>query len=370
MSVLARSHSVMLASVLMLLFSGDGVCHEQKDAAVHNAEKENVFVKSLKQANPDFHGSVQVKFDKTGTIVSVRIQDTQTIKNLSPVKGMTLQSFAITNAPITDIEPLRGMKLTNVAFMKCEHLTDISALQDMPLHNATLYASRKLTDISPLKNANLRSVNCEATSVSDLSPLKGQPIYNARLCSRKISDISALMGNKTLKILDITYAHGVTDLTPLKEMPNIRDLRMDEAKVSDLSPLAHLKDLLLLSVKDCPNVRDLAPLKELESLKVLVFTPKNFSSEQIEFVPERAGYSGIHRHQLSQLEQRKLAKSLGRQAGVYCLPLSSGRNTMQENLQTSLARERQLCPSLPQRSLRQLVLSKPRPIPARHQKSL
>lgn len=280
MSGLVRRLCATAVVVLTLLLCGAGFSQAEE------ADPQKALVASLRQANPSFNGAVQVGLDKAGAIVSVRIQDTQTIKDLTPLKCLPLQSFAITNALIADVEALRGKKLTNVALMKCENLTDISALEDMPLRNATLYASRSLKDISPLRNAELRSVNCEATAVSDLTPLKGQPIYNARLCSRKITDISPLMGNMTLRILDLSFAHELTDLAPLKEMPNVRDLRMDEAQVSDLSPLTHLKDLLLLSVKDCPNVTDLSPLKELKNLKVLVFTPKHLSADQIKFVRE------------------------------------------------------------------------------------
>ncbi|NQV26759.1 MAG: hypothetical protein HQ518_20595 [Rhodopirellula sp.] len=288
MSACARWLYVTAAALLAFLPTCEGACQEPGEAgSTQNATAEKAFVDALKKANPAFQGQVQVRFDKAGEIVDVRIQDTQsTVSDISPVKGLPLQSFTLSQAVIRDVEPLRGMKLTNVALMKCENLTDISALQDMPLRNATLYACRSLKELSPLRNCRLSSVNCEATAVSDLSPLKGQPIYNARLCSRYISDITPLAGNEVLKVLDLTRAKGVTDLTPLEKMPNILDLRMDDAAVADLSPLRHLKDLVLLSVKDCPNVRNLSPLKGLKHLKVLVFTPGNFSADQIRLVRE------------------------------------------------------------------------------------
>ncbi|MDA0841714.1 MAG: hypothetical protein O2857_28465, partial [Planctomycetota bacterium] len=159
------SLSVGLAAILTMILADEGMCQEGNGAS-QNSETEKAFVDSLKKANPGFEGKVQLKFDKTGAIVDLWIQDTQAvIKDLSPVKGLPLQSFVLVHGAVKDIEPLRGMKLTNVVLMKCENLTDISALEDMPLRNATLYGFRNLKDISALKNAKLRGMNCEATSV-------------------------------------------------------------------------------------------------------------------------------------------------------------------------------------------------------------
>ena len=284
-----RGQRHLATAVLLVILSGRGMCLGQTDGSSSQVPAaETAVLTALKKANPDFEGRVQVTLDKAGAVIGLRINDTgAAIADLSPVKGLPLQTFSLLGGAITDVEPLRGMPLTNVALMKCGSLTDLSALQDMPLRNITLYACRSLKDLSPLNHARLRSVNCEGTSVSDLTPLKGQPIYNARLCSRLISDITPLQGNETLTVLDLTHAKGVTDLTSLKETPNIRDLRLDSATVSDLSPLKHLTELVLLSVKDCPNVRDLSPLKELKHLRVLVFTPANFSAEQIRLVREQ-----------------------------------------------------------------------------------
>lgn len=238
----------------------------------------------IKKANPGFDGKIVFKYDPKGNLNDLRIQDKKgAISDLSSLKDLPLVRFSIDGAAIQNAEFLRGKNLKWVVLMRCQKLTDISALAGMPLESVTLYASRALKDISPLKDAKLKHVNIEATSVADLSALKGQPIANARLCTRFITDISPLADNEKLKVLDFTHAKGLTDLSPLTQIPNIRDLRLDSATVSDITPISSLKKLMLLSVKDCPNVKSLKPLKDLK-LKVLVFTPKYFSKEEINFI--------------------------------------------------------------------------------------
>ena len=138
----------------------------------------------------------------------------------------------------------------------------------MPLENVTLYACRALKDISPLKNANLRNLNIGNTAVGDLSPLRGQPPVNARLCTNRIADTSPLGGLTTLKILDLTYAK---DISPLKGLVGMDDLRLDFISVSDLSPVRSLAKLRIFSVMDCSNIKDLSPIKDLP-IEAFIFT--------------------------------------------------------------------------------------------------
>lgn len=245
-------------------------------------EAERAFHDALQKANPDYRRDGKFRPDSV-TLVNAPVSD------LSPLKGLPLTSLRVTSKTLSDLSPLRGMKLKTLDLQACPLLTDLSPLEDMPLEQVTLYACRKLQDISPLKNARLRRLNIEGTAVGDLSPLKGQPLAWARLCTNRIADTSPL-ADLPLTCLDLTYAKDIRDLSPLRGLVAMDDLRLDFVRASDLGPVRGMEKLRILSILDCPDIRDLSVLKDLKNLKAFVFTPKHFPAEQIEIL---RGLTGI-----------------------------------------------------------------------------
>lgn len=113
------------------------------------------------------------------------------------------------------------------------------------------------------ENDELVGLTFPAAGVTDLSPLRGVPALRELNCNGEraagsVADLSPLKG---LKLTKLTLSvNPVTDLSPLMGMP-LTDLHVDNSQVADLSPLAEMP----LKVLNCSYTRvtDLAPLKNL-----------------------------------------------------------------------------------------------------------
>lgn len=103
---------------------------------------------------------------------------------------------------------------------------------------------RSLEDCAYMKNLDTLILGRE--TITDLTPLSGLPIR-----------FLSIQGNP------------VSDLTPLKELPKLQELVIDNTLVSDLSPLASMEGLKLLGLYDIP-ADDLSPIAglALESLSI------------------------------------------------------------------------------------------------------
>jgi Leucine-rich repeat (LRR) protein len=129
---------------------------------------------------------------------------------------MPLKHLCIGSCPVTDLSPLRGMRL--------EILTaygilaqDFSVLEGMPLRR--IIVGRNFSDLSCLRDAPLEAVFINGTQVTDLSPLRG----------------------KAITILDCRWSR-VTDLSPLRGMP-LKELVCDFSSRRDAELLRSLKTL-------------------------------------------------------------------------------------------------------------------------------
>lgn len=223
------------------------------------------------------------KIDDISTISTLRnlkdlsLTGCKKISNLAPLKGLPLANLSIYDTGVSDITILKGMKLIS---FNCNHLvSDISALEDMPLKRLTMYRCSKVTDLTPIKNAQLEHINLERSGVNDLAPLKGQPLKFARIYLEAITDISPFE-NMPLRSLDIGSAHGLKDISIIKSLPELTDLRIDETGIDSIEVVGLLKKLKLLSIHGCKNLKDLSPIKDLP-LESLLFTPSSFSKEQL-----------------------------------------------------------------------------------------
>lgn len=91
---------------------------------------------------------------------------------------------------------------------------------------------------------------------------------------------SALWGISDLDCLgtlDLSIT-GISDLSPLSKLTNLKDLFLTSTGVSDLSPLIGLTKLQTLSLSATP-VRDISPLMNLENLNILTLLDTQVSEE-------------------------------------------------------------------------------------------
>jgi Leucine-rich repeat (LRR) protein len=207
----------------------------------------------LKERNPGFDGTV--KHVIAGGAVTALQFSTENVTDLLPLRALTALQSLNCRVPsggtgkLSDLTPLKGMKLTSLF---CTGSTQVS-------------------DLTPLKGMSLGQLDCAATAVSDLTPLQGMPLTLLRLDLAPVSDLTPLIGMNLTALQ--CYATKVSDLKPLRGMP-LTYLNCGHSKVSDLSPL---KDMKLTSLH-CQGtaVADLTPLKNMK-LAVLVCSETNVS---------------------------------------------------------------------------------------------
>lgn len=105
-------------------------------------------------------------------------------------------------------------------------------------------------------------------SLTDITPLGD--FYNLReliLVNNKITDLSPLSKLINLEILRIDN-NKINDLTPMATLTSLKQLMLDNNEVTDISPLRTLKNLNYLSLRNnfIENVNGLEELNKLEKL--------------------------------------------------------------------------------------------------------
>ena len=83
-----------------------------------------------------------------------------------------------------------------------------------------------------------------------------------------ITDLTGLEHATQLRILDLTWHTGVTDLDPIAQLTQLRELNIYRTNVIDLTPIAQLTQLSKLDISGT-GVVDLTPIAQLTQLKEL-----------------------------------------------------------------------------------------------------
>jgi serine/threonine protein kinase len=170
--------------------------------------------------------------------------------------------LSLSNSPIRDLAPLRGLPLTSLSIVWCTNLTDLAPLQGMSLRQLAV-AECPVSDLTPLKGMPLVRLNLNDTRVSDIRALKGMPLEELVLSGTGVSDISPLQ-HTPLGSLNLWGTH-VTDISALEGMVELGWLGLSGTPVSDLRPLQH-SHLGCLTLDHCQNLHDLSPLAECTNL--------------------------------------------------------------------------------------------------------
>ncbi len=141
---------------------------------------------------------------------------------------------------VEDLTALAGMNTLEHLYFESTTISDLSPLKGMKLTTLTM-CTNPVSDLSPLKGMKLTFLHCGDTKVSDLSPLNGMPLTLLNCSRTKVSDAS-LADIKDCKDLTQLFLAGtqVSDagLAHLKDHKNLKRLELQGTKVSSLSPLA------------------------------------------------------------------------------------------------------------------------------------
>jgi serine/threonine-protein kinase len=182
--------------------------------------------------------------------------DITKVADLSPLKGMPLTALNIGRTGVADLSTLRGMPLTYL-WAGGPDVSDLSPLAGMKLMELAISGTR-ITDLSFLKGMPLNALHIRLLDVFDLSPLQGMPLKYLDCIGTKVVDLSPLKGMPLEEFFG--GSTQVSDLLPLQGMP-LTHLDLSNTPVSDISPLREMK----LTGLQCGNTRiaDLSPLKDM-----------------------------------------------------------------------------------------------------------
>jgi Leucine-rich repeat (LRR) protein len=247
--------------------------------------------KKLMELNPGFDGKIrgfatdEMPGIENGEVVSLGFW-TDNVVDISPVRALIRLraldcnfSWAV-KTKLTDLSPLRGMPLTQLAIAGCP-VSDLSPLQGMPLWYFNCTHSN-VTDFTPLHGMPLTELRCgypqgNFPGNDELAALKDLPLHLLELSQWGVSDLTPLK-DMPLDTLDL-YNTPVSDLSPLRMLPLI-SLNVKQTLVSDLSPIKDLP-LIELGCDFNPNM-DATFLRSIKTLERIAGKPKDEYCDQVE----------------------------------------------------------------------------------------
>ena len=140
------------------------------------------------------------------------------------------------------------------------------------------------------------SVRTNVTSILASKPSKGGALYNdvgnqLKYCTKlryldlghndDLSDISFVRNMPELEIVVISIT-SVSDLSPFTSCPNLKYLEAGNCKITDLSPLAECTSLRHLNVGTNMNLRDITPLYGLNLKRLWLGIGDPVPNDQVE----------------------------------------------------------------------------------------
>ncbi len=187
------------------------------------------------------------------TIRSYDLADISAVAALTTLKSFVYVCDEGRQGMLKDISPLRGLSLEEVTLRNCR-VYDIMPLKGMPLKKVDLaYSGVKL--LMPLKDMKLEYLDLEGTKVFSFTPLAGMPIRHMVLNDTQVKDISFIKGMplrylsvKNIRAYDFTCLQGlqlkyldlqgtqIKSADVLQGMP-LRILNCKGTRIKDFSPL-------------------------------------------------------------------------------------------------------------------------------------
>lgn len=169
---------------------------------------------------------------------------------------------------------------------KIQTISGSASTASITICNGTDYA--KLSRLTGLRDLRLAF---HSFSPDDLEPLKTLTRLEVLNVSYEgLTDISALSGLGNLRDLCL-IGNQIKDISPLSNLRNLEELRLQSNDIEDLSPLADLRKLSLLCL-DCNPVRDITPLSGLGTHTYLTLSGTNLAWDDWEPVKHVVDVSG------------------------------------------------------------------------------
>ena len=180
---------------------------------------------------------------------------------LPKLTALRLSGFAISGDDlrrIAEITDLTSLMLTEAGIDDITPLAKLTGLTSLTL------SDNIISDLTPLAGlTNLTHLWLMENAVTDITPLAGlTKITELNLQGNDIRDISALSGMTGMTWLLVSFGTQISDLTPLKDMVEMKTLSLYGNKITDISPLAGMTKLEQLYLSN-NQIVDVSPLKNL-----------------------------------------------------------------------------------------------------------
>ena len=169
-------------------------------------------------------------------------------ENLDGIQNLTnLTALSIINRLITDISPISELTNLRVLNLHTNWFSDISPLIGLTNLEQLIISENPISDISALRQlTNLRQLH-----VHGMYPYQLQHYLNYKdgrdpdVVFNGITDISPLAGLFQLRLLRI-HLNTISDISPLAGLTNLTHLRLYDNQITDIGALSGMNDLILL----------------------------------------------------------------------------------------------------------------------------
>ena len=220
-----------------------------KDVQAMPADKQVEAVsRKLVDLNPDFDGKLtgsdgtSAPKIENGVVTELKFF-TDNVTDISPLRAWPTLKHLFCNSSgtgkgtLSDLMPLAGCKRLESLNIKDTRVSDLSPLRGMKLKRLWCHLTQ-VSDLSPLQGMPLKFLAIDVTKVSDVKPLRGMPVEILTCDLTSISDLSSLADCKSLKELAIkstkVTAAGVATLQ--KALPNCKISWDDPSARTQKSP--------------------------------------------------------------------------------------------------------------------------------------
>ena len=196
--------------------------------------------------------------------------DTSSMTSLNGLASLVnLKSFEVSIQSFSDLSPLgeltnlQSLKLRSGSKLDLSPLAKLGALRELDL---VAFHNTSMKPLGGLKG--VRTLSISGNSLTDMDALSGMTGVESLVVATHVTSIAFVSGMRGLTHLDADGNPGLQDLTPLKSLPALASLELNDAGIEDLSALSSCTHLKSLSIRRT-TVKSLAPLASLKELVTL-----------------------------------------------------------------------------------------------------
>jgi serine/threonine protein kinase len=225
------------------------------------AQIEEVAIR-FRRRNPDFMGRPDLRIENDA--VTQAWMPSTDVVDLSALRALPKLSILVCNqnsgmGELRDIRPLRGLSLQTI-HIAGNNVSDLTPLARMPL-KTLIFMYNPVRDISPLRGMPLETLSFRGAQVRDLGPVKGMPLRHLNLAHNPVTDLSPLAGNSVAEL--------VCDFVPIRDLSPLKGLKLHLLQIAGtgVEDISILKELPLKEV--CLDIRSSADLEVLKAIPTL-----------------------------------------------------------------------------------------------------